>query len=328
MTPPNDKPRRLGRGLEALLAARPDIAPTVPAPSTEGVPAPVRDDTPYAEAEPSPFRPISIGQVRPNPYQPRKEFRDEELADLTASLKVSGLLQPITVRVAPGGSGTAGGFELVAGERRLRAAQRLGWTEIPAIVKEIDDRSLATLGLVENLQRVDLNPIEEAQGYQALIDQFTLTQQQVADVVGKDRSTVANMLRLLALPAGVRRMVQQGELTLGHARALLAVGHEHPLVELAKEVVAKGLSVREVEQRARDLSPKKGTTAGGAKAGRPVTRDPEARRIEDQLRRYLQTDVSLNVQAGTKGEIRIQFYSNEDLERLLQLLLDSPDEMS
>jgi ParB family chromosome partitioning protein len=147
----------------------------------------------------------------------------------------------------------------------------------------------------------------------------------VADVVGKDRSTVANMLRLLTLPAAVRRMVQQGELTLGHARALLAVGHEHPLVELAREVVAKGLSVREVEQRARDLSPKK--APGAAKPGRPVTRDPEARRIEDQLRRYLQTDVSLSVQPGTKGEIRIQFYSNEDLERILELLLDSPDDM-
>ena len=324
MTPPNDKPRRLGRGLEALLAARPDIAPTVPAPGAQegGAPAGGRGDGPYADSEPSPFRPVPIGQVRPNPYQPRKEFRDEEIGELAGSLAASGLLQPITVRVAP-----AGGYELVAGERRLRAAQRLGWSEIPAIVKEIDDRALATLGLVENLQRVDLNPIEEALGYQALIDEFTLTQQQVADVVGKDRSTVANMLRLLTLPAGVRRMVQQGELTLGHARALLAVGHEHPLVELAKEVVAKGLSVREVEQRARDLSPKKGAAVGGAKPGRPVTRDPEARRIEDQLRRYLQTDVSLNVQAGMKGEIRIQFYSNEDLERILELLLDSPDEM-
>lgn len=320
MTPPNDKPRRLGRGLEALLAARPDIAPTIPTPAADaaGASAPAS----AAEAEPSPFRPIPVAQVRPNPYQPRKEFRDEELADLTASLRASGLLQPITVRVAPG---TGGGFELVAGERRLRAAQKLGWTEIPAIVKDIDDRALATLGLVENLQRVDLNPIEEALGYQALIDEFTLTQQQVADVVGKDRSTVANMLRLLTLPASVRRMVQVGDLTLGHARALLAVGHEHPLTELAKEVVAKGLSVREVEQRARDLSPKKAT--GGAKPGRPVTRDPEARRIEDQLRRYLQTDVSLHVGAGTRGEIRIQFYSNEDLERVLELLLDSPDDM-
>jgi ParB family chromosome partitioning protein len=328
MTPPNDKPRRLGRGLEALLAARPDIAPTVPA-AAQGASA---ADTPYADTPPSPFRAIPIAQVRPNPHQPRKEFKDEELADLTRSLDASGLLQPITVRLVPGGPGANGegsqaaSFELVAGERRLRAAQRLGWTEIPAIVKEIDDRALATLGLVENLQRVDLNPNEEALGYQALIDEFALTQQQVADVVGKDRSTVANMLRLLTLPAGVRRMVQQGELTLGHARALLAVGHEHPLVELAKEVVAKGLSVREVEQRARDLSPKKAGSAG-AKAGRPVTRDPEARRIEDQLRRYLQTDVSLNVQAGTKGEIRIQFYSNEDLERILELLLDSPDEI-
>jgi len=311
MTPPSDKPRRLGRGLEALLAARPDLAPVVP---EGGVPATAGD-------QPTPYRPVPIAEVRPNPYQPRKEFRDEELADLEASLKATGLLQPITVRVAPGG-----GYELVAGERRLRAAQRIGWTEIPAIVKAIDDRSLATFGLVENLQRVDLNPIEEALGYQQLVDQFSLTQQQVADVVGKDRSTVANMLRLLALPGSVRRMVQQGDLTLGHARALLAVGQEHQITDLAKEVVAKGLSVREVEQRARELSPKRGKD-GGAKPGRPVTRDPEARRIEDQLRRYLQTDVALQVRAGTRGEIRIQFYSNEDLERILELVLDSPDEM-
>ena len=312
MTPPSDKPRRLGRGLEALLAARPDLAPAVP----EGGVAPTAGD------QPTPYRSVPVTEVRPNPYQPRKEFRDEELADLEASLKATGLLQPITVRVAPGG-----GYELVAGERRLRAAQRIGWTEIPAIVKAIDDRSLATFGLVENLQRVDLNPIEEALGYQQLVDEFSLTQQQVADVVGKDRSTVANMLRLLALPGSVRRMVQQGDLSLGHARALLAVGHEHQLTDLAKEVVAKGLSVREVEQRARELSPKRAGKEGGARPGRPVTRDPEARRIEDQLRRYLQTDVALQVRAGTRGEIRIQFYSNEDLERILELVLDTPDEM-
>ncbi|MBV9879625.1 MAG: ParB/RepB/Spo0J family partition protein, partial [Gemmatirosa sp.] len=188
-----DKPRRLGRGLEALLASR-TAAP----------------DAPAAPSETSALRSIAVGQIRPNPYQPRQEFRPEELADLESSLKASGLLQPITVRPAPGGGA---GYELIAGERRYRAATNLGWTEIPAIVKEIDDQTLLTLALVENLQRADLNPIEEAEGYQRLIAEFGLTQQQVADVVGKDRSTVNNVLRLLGLPASVRRMLQDAQLT-------------------------------------------------------------------------------------------------------------------
>ena len=309
----SDKPRRLGRGLEALLATRPNApAASEGASEEEGADAAVGGRT---------LRSVPIAQIRANPYQPRKEFRPEELADLEASLKATGLLQPITVRPAPGGSG----FELIAGERRLRAATRAGWSEIPAVVKELDDQTLLTLALVENLQRSDLNPIEEAEGYQRLISEFSLTQQQVADVIGKDRSTVANLLRVLNLPAALRRMLRDGELTLGHARALLMVSDERAMTELARETVAQGLNVREVERRAREGAPgRKSESAKGASAPRPV--DPEARRIEDQLRRHFQTDVSLTVGDKSRGEIRISFYSNDDLSRVLELLLDDPDE--
>ena len=218
MNPGSDKPRRLGRGLEALLAARPAAAPAGEA-GTASTGAGPYQDVP-AEGPPSELQRIPLSAIRPNPFQPRKEFDPTELAELETSLRANGLIQPITVRRAPTGKG----YELIAGERRFRAAQRLGWWEIPAIVKDLDDRMVATLALVENLQRSDLNPLEEAEGYQRLIDDFSLTQQQVADVVGKDRSTVANILRVLNRPAAVRRMLQEGELTLGHARALPCPG--------------------------------------------------------------------------------------------------------
>jgi ParB family transcriptional regulator, chromosome partitioning protein len=292
-------PSRLGRGLGALLAAK----AVVEAP---------------AESPTSGLRKLAIGQIRPNPYQPRKEFRPEDLADLESSLRTSGLLQPISVRPSTTGSG----FELIAGERRLRAAQRLGWTEIDAVVRVIDDRDLLSLALVENLQRADLNPIEEAEGYQRLIAEFALTQQDVADAVGKDRSTVANFLRLLALPASVRRLVWEGTLSLGHARALLGLGQEDHMAEMAKEIVASGLSVREVERRVRERAPTRGrgTKSKGATSSGD-RRSAEARRIEDQLRRHLQTDVRLVASPDGKGEVRIPFYSPDDLERVLDLVL-------
>ena len=293
-----DKPRRLGRGLEALLA-------TKAAPTTQ-------------PAERGAFQRILIAEIRPNPYQPRKEFPNEELAELEASLKASGLLQPITVRPSPTGSG----YELVAGERRLRAATRLGWPDIPAVVKEVDDRALLTLALVENLQRANLNPIEEAEGYQRLIQEFELTQQQVADVIGKDRSTVANVLRVLQLPASVRRMLQEGQLTIGHARALLALGNERLIVDVAREAVAKGLTVRHVEQRARLNTPEaERRRAKAPPAGAATSRNPEVRRIEDELRRHLQTDVAITAGQGERGTIEITFYTNDDLDRLLELIL-------
>ena len=309
----SEKPRRLGRGLEALLSISPAGAAAAQ-PATGG----------HATAsDQGSLQQLRIADVRPNPYQPRKEFKPEELADLEASLKTSGLLQPITVRRAPGG----GGFELVAGERRLRAASRLGWSEIPALIREIDDRTLGTLALVENLQRVDLNPVEEAEGYHRLMEDFRLTQQQVADVIGKDRSTVANMLRVLHLPASVRRMLRDGQITLGHARALLALPTEHAMTDLAREVVARGLSVREVERRVRDAVPqRKRAATDKAASGKNETRDPQVRRIEDQLRRHLQTDVALAMSGPEKGEVRIAFYSNDDLQRVLELVLGATGE--
>ena len=285
-------PRRLGRGLEALMSARQPASAEQPDRGT--------------------FKQIPLSQIRANPYQPRKEFRPEELADLEASLKATGLLQPITVRRAPDGPG----YELIAGERRYRAATRLGWPEIPAIVREIDDQTLLTLALVENLQRADLNPVEEAEGYLRLVDEFKLTQQQVADVVGKDRSTVANMLRLLSLPASVRRMLQDGQVTLGHARALLGLGSELAMTDMAREVVASGLTVRDVERRVREGS----TKPKSEKAAKADGRSAEVRRIEDGLRRRFQTDVHVSVTERERGEIRIAFYSADDFERVLELL--------
>lgn len=298
-----DKPR-LGRGLEALLSSRPTL----------------RADSPRSTEDRDGIRRLPLTQIRPNPMQPRKEFREEDLADLEASLRVNGLIQPVTVRPAPSGHG----YELIAGERRFRAAQRLGWSEIPATVREVGDKDLLTLALVENLQRTDLNPIEEAEGYQQLMALYALTQQQTADLVGKDRSTVANMLRLLALPASVRRQVREGVLSLGHARALLALGDDIRIADLSKVVVAEGLSVREVERRVRE------STGGGAARKRAAktiddARSPEARQIEEQLRRKFQTDVKLTLTGKAQGNLSLSFYNNEDLSRLLELLLDGAE---
>ena len=324
-----DKGRRLGRGLEALLARAPARTEAVPAPATPTAtttPATAGATPPSATGptdDDTPFRPLPLAQIRPNPLQPRKEFKAEDLADLEASLRVSGLLQPVTVRPAPQG----GGYELIAGERRFRAAQRLGWTEIPAIVRDVDEKTLLSLAMVENLQRADLNPIEEAEGYQQLITDFTLTQQEVADIVGKDRSTVANMLRLLALPASVRRMVREGQLSVGHARALLGIGDETHIADVARSAIAEGWSVREVERQVREAGPKgaaKKAAAAAAQTKSPDLRTAEVRRVEDEIRKRLGTDTKI-VQTGTNsGEIRLTFYSADDFERLAELLLGTP----
>jgi ParB family chromosome partitioning protein len=298
-----DKPRRLGRGLDALLASR-AATPTAVIETESG----------------DALRTLSISEIRPNPFQPRKEFRPEELAELETSLKNNGLLQAVTVRRAANGNG----YELIAGERRLRAATRIGWTQIPAVVKEIDDRALLTLALVENLQRADLNPIEEGEGYQRLVSDFALTQQEVAEIVGKDRSTVANMLRLLNLPITIRTMVRDGHLTVGHARALLAVASERDMLELAREIVAKGLTVRDVEQRARSVAPTSSSRTNRQKSGeRASGLNAELKRLQDELRRHLQTDVTISVGDNERGKIEIAFYSSDDLERVLDLVLAS-----
>lgn len=323
MNPP-ESPRRLGRGLDALLArtANPPASATTPSAATSG-----NADSAAPEQTPqSALRTIPLSQIRANPYQPRQEFRPEELADLEASLRVSGLLQPITVRPAPNGNG----YELIAGERRFRASTRLGWTEIPAIVRETDDKTLLTLAMVENLQRADLDPMEEADGYHRLMDEFALSQQEVADIVGKDRSTVANALRLRQLPAAVRRLLQDKQITAGHARTLLPLGSERAITDLAREIVAQGLSVRDTERRvqaARTSAPTSGRkpgpsatkpAAGASAAAGGAT--AEIRRLEELLRKKLQTGVSIRLSGKDKGEVAIQFFSNDDLERLLESL--------
>jgi ParB family chromosome partitioning protein len=276
------------------------------------------------EAPRSALRSIPVAQIRPNPLQPRKEFSATELRDLESSIRANGLLQPVTVR----SDSTGLEFFLIAGERRFRAVQRLGWHEIPAIVREeseVDEKALLTLALVENLQRADLNPIEEGEGYQQLISQFSLSQQEVADVVGKDRSTVANTLRLLALPSQVRRMVREGELSIGHARALLSLGDDHRIIELAKTIIAEGLNVREVERRVRDAGTKRAVARGEAPRTE-IARPPEVARIEEELRRRLQTDAKVRLTSKNAGELRLPFFSADDLERLLDLVLGASRE--
>ena len=286
-------PRRLGRGLEALLGNAGGLAS-----SDEGA-----------------LKSIPIGQIGRNPFQPRREFNSEELGELQESLSSSGLLQPITVRRRPGKDG----FELIAGERRLRAAMKLGWKEIPAIIKDIDDKTVLTLALVENLQRTDLNPIEEGEGYHRLSNEFGLTQQQIAETVGKDRTTIANMLRVLQLPEVVRKLLQDGQLTMGHAKVLLGLEDPAMITTLAREIVTEGLTVREVERRLREFAGPR----TGKKTGRPRSADrlpPEVKRVEDRLRRYLQTDVTVSIGKNDRGTLTLHFYSADDLERLLDVM--------
>jgi ParB family transcriptional regulator, chromosome partitioning protein len=284
--------RRLGRGLEALLG-------------------PTREE---AEREGSLVE-LAIADIRPNPYQPRRDVDPTALEELKASILKAGLLQPVVVR-----AGGDSGYELIAGERRLRACQALGWERIPAVKRDVDDRTVLTLALIENLQRDDLSPVDEARGYERLIAEFNLTQQEVADAVGRDRSTVANALRLLKLPAAVLTLLHGGGLSVGHARALLALDDPRVATALANEAVEHGLSVREVEDRVR---------GGRAAVRRPrlrkgVGQAPEVRRIEDALRRRLGTDVRVTLRSKGKGQIHVSFYSNDDLARLLELMLGAP----
>jgi len=301
--PPEKSARRLGRGLDALF--------NTPAQSP---------DLPVATA----LRDIPISDITSNPFQPRKNFKQEELSELQESLKSNGLLQPITVRASSSGKG----FELIAGERRLRAATALGWPTIPAVVKEFTDQEILTLALVENLQRSDLNSIEEAEGYEKLIREFGHTQQSVATMVGKDRSTVANVLRILQLPPSVRKLIEEGRLTAGQARPLLGLDGEARITSFANLAVDNSWSAREVENRVREAAAVSSGTPS-PRGGRPPksdSRPPELRSLEQRLRKHLQTDVSITLKNEKRGSIAIEFYSPDDLERISEIigLTDNP----
>jgi ParB family chromosome partitioning protein len=290
--------KRLGRGLEALLG-------------------PVSRE--QAEASGT-LRELAVAQVHPNPYQPRTHIDEGALAELAESMAASGLLQPVVVRAH------GGGYELIAGERRWRAAQRLGWTRIPAVVKEVDDRTLLTLALIENLQRDDLSPIDEAAGYRRLGEEFQLGQAEIARVVGRNRSTVANLLRLLQLPDDVQAMLHDGRLSEGHARALLGVADPARQAALAREAVERGWSVREVEAVVAGHRPRSGARAERRSAAPAKSAAADVKRVEDALRKRLGTDVRVTARRRGRGLVTISYYSNDDLARLLELILGSPFE--
>lgn len=283
--------RRLGKGLAALIGEET-----------------FEESTPrIAERE------VSIDRVRTNPFQPRSSFGDESLDELTESIRQNGLLQPLVVR--PVGDG----YEIVAGERRWRALKRLGWESAPIVSRELTDEQMLVLALVENLQRENLSPLEEARGYQQLIEEFELTQEEIGLHVGRDRSTVANSLRLLTLPDEVRELLAAGRISAGHARAILGIRDPRSQIDLARAVASEGLSVRQTERRVRSSGLRKKRRKRKAVAS-AAARDPAARRAELVLQRALGTQVRIRQGPDHTGEIRIPFHDHDDLARLLRLL--------
>lgn len=259
----------------------------------------------------SPYVVTGVDQVYPDPDQPRRHFGEIELEELASSIRVHGVIQPLIVRKRDGG-----GYTLIAGERRWRASQKAGLTEIPVVIQSLGDHEAFERALVENIQRSDLNPIEEALAYERLAADYGQTQQEIADRVGKKRSTVANTMRLLKLPRVVREMVEQQTLAMGHARALLSLGSDHAIVTAAKTIADQGLSVRAAEVLVAKPKDKKPATATKDKS-------PSVRDLEQRLTKGLGAKCSVKTSSGGKGVIQIAYRNLDDLDRLLEELLDN-----
>jgi ParB family chromosome partitioning protein len=297
-----DKRPALGRGLSALIGG----ALNAPKPA-DPVPAPIAA-SPDRPAAPRPAATeIDLDRLVPNPRQPRAHIDETRLNELAQSIRHNGVIQPILVR--PAGDR----FEIVAGERRWRAAQRAGLLKVPVVTREIPDDKLLEVALVENVQREDLNPIEEAQAYRRLTDELQLSQDDVAAAVGKDRATVSNYMRLLRLPVEVRNDLASGALAMGHARAILALPDEAAQRRLAREVVARGLSVRETES----LVKREGAPPRAPKR----TNDANTRAAEDQLKLTLGTRVRI-VRKGNGGRIEVDFGTEEELQRIFEAITE------
>lgn len=264
---------------------------------------------------------LPIQHVRPNPYQPRQDFSEPALDELAASIREVGIVQPVTVRAVGDGR-----YELISGERRLRAARRAGLSHIPAYVREADTEAMLEMAIVENIQREDLNPIEIALSYRRLVEECSLTQEEVAQKVGKSRPAVANALRLLRLPAPILASLRDGTLTGGHARMLVAIETTEEQLELHRRIAQNGLSVRQVEElvRRRKESAERSASAdrGTPSRERPSREGLQIETFADRLRDRLATQVNIRHRASGAGRIEISYYSNDDLERLLEELLD------
>ena len=291
----------LGRGLSAL------IRDTAPPPPRE---APAVD-----RGRPTD---LDIDLLSPNPRQPRLHIDDARLEELAQSIRANGVIQPIVVRHVTAGADTAGTYEIVAGERRWRAAQRAGLLKVPVAVRDVPDDKLLEVALIENIQRENLNPIEEAQAYRSLSEDLHLSQESIAEQVGKDRATVANYIRLLRLHAEIRTALSDGALTMGHARALLSLTDEAAQRRVGRDVIARGLSVRETEALVRDETTAK---SDAPEALKPKV-DPNTRAAEEQLKLALGTRVRI-VRKGKGGRIEVDFTNEEELQRLFEKLTES-----
>ena len=286
--------KALGRGLDALI----------PSGAGEGEEA-AGEGLVYLETE----------KIAGSPFQPRKNFKAAAIKELADSIKEQGILQPLVVRPR-----SRGGYELIAGERRLRAAKLAGLARVPALIRDVDDKSGLEISLVENLQREELDPVEEAEAFRRLLTEFEYTQEELSRRVGKDRATVANALRLLNLPETIKDDLRAGRITAGHARALLMAGAESLRRSLRDAIVKDGISVREAERRAQAGSGKKKKKASGAGAAAPVSGGVHIKQMEERLIRELGTKAK--IVRGTKGgRIEIQFYSAEDLDRIYRRII-------
>jgi len=296
----------LGRGLGALLGGSGALKAPVPAA------LPISGPVAPVEA-PGGVRHVALDKIVPCPFQPRKDFPPETLQELADSIKEQGIVQPLIVR------DRNGHLELIAGERRWRAAQMAGLVQVPVLVRQADDRAVLELALIENLQRENLNAIEEAQGYAQLVEQFELTQEEVAAKVGKSRAVVANSLRLLKLPPDIQSYVRDGRLSVGHAKVILGLGTEKHQKLAAQRILRDGLNVRQAEALVAHLQARENASPVKTPPLTAATRDPHVASLEDRLRERLGTKVQVRYVQG-KGALEIAFFSDAELERILQLL--------
>jgi ParB family transcriptional regulator, chromosome partitioning protein len=295
-----NKKQGLGKGIRALLDT---IDEEIKVPN-EGVPA-------VSGQNANTIARIPLEQIAVNPKQPRRDFEEQALQELAASIRLHDVIQPITVTKTGPSS-----YQLISGERRLRASRMAGLVDIPAYIRTADSQGILEMALLENLQREDLNAIEIALSYRQLMDECGLTQEQVSDRMKKERSTVANYLRLLKLPPDVQRAVRDGQISMGHARAIIGLEHVEQQLYVFREIMQRGLSVRQVEQMVKEMSADNAANAP-AKPSAPAKLPAAYKRIEDNMASHFSTKVKLDRKKNGKGKIQIEFYNDEDLERIM-----------